>query len=260
MTSSATSAVPSDAFDAPRATVSITTRQGLAAFDMDPVRVFHLSRSLLDPDNTQLSRRPHCPQIVYVNTGWMLVNRSTKVVVRVVPPFSPWSEIPPGRAHVFSAGTTQIQLLVAHVGTVTVSVAPAAPDGTEASLDLVSGGRSTIWGPEMNAEAAKLLRSSSRKILVAVLAPWLSGDPMVQELKNRKVAAQCAGYSVASVDRALSRLRNALWPDEHEKPSREHIAEYLSLRGLLGPQDVLEIDHLHCGHRSRRTPPPGTSG
>lgn len=260
MTSSTPLAVPSDAFGAPQATVSITTREGLASFVMDPDHVFHLSRSLLDPDNTQLSRRPHCPQIVRVNTEWMLVNRSTKLVVRVAPPSVPRSEIPPGRAHVFAAGMTQVQLLVAQVHPVTVSIPPATADGTETPLDLVSGGRSTVWGPEMNADAHKLLQGSQRDILVAILAPWLSGDPMLQELKSRRVAAQCVGYSVASVDRVLSRLRNALWPDEHEKPSREHIAEYLSLRGLLGPEDVLQIRHQNCGHQQWRTPPPRSSG
>ncbi|WP_326577205.1 hypothetical protein OG250_12420 [Streptomyces sp. NBC_00487] len=254
MTSSATSAVLSDAYDIPRATVSITTREGLASFTLDPAGVFHLSRSVLDPGNTQLSRRPHCPQIVHLHTGWMLVNRSTKLGVRVAPPSAPWSEIPPGRAHVFSAGTTQVQFLVADVDPVTVTVPPATAQGDESCEDLVSHGRSTVWGPEMNAEANKILRGPGRDLLVAVLAPWLSADPTLQEHKSRRVAAECAGYSVSAVDRILSRLRNALWPDEPRKPSREHIAEYLSQRGLVGPQDLPRAEN--CRHEQGRARPP----
>lgn len=89
---------------------------------------------------------------------------------------------------------------------------------------------------------------------MAVLAPWLSADPTLQEHKSRRVAAECAGYSVSAVDRILSRLRNALWPDEPRKPSREHIAEYLSQRGLVGPQDLPRAEN--CRHEQGRARPP----
>ncbi|MFF4039602.1 hypothetical protein [Streptomyces sp. NPDC001816] len=235
---------------APRATIELQTRDGLRSFQLDPEETFYLTRKVVAQDDPEverfLSRRPDCPQIAYLAGRWTLLNESRSRRVRVAPPRGGYEEVGRGGAVRLNPGRTVLYFGPKGEIQVGVVIGPAAePDGETET----QSGTVTYRGPEPTPQVERMLvQQSSRTVLVAVLAPWLSGDPALQDLKDRAVAAQCAGFSVGYVDKVLKEVRAGLWPDTAARPSRAELAEYFLTRGLLGAADMLTLRHVACGH------------
>lgn len=236
--------------NAPRATVELQTRGGLRSFQLDPEETFYLTRRVVAQDNPEVklfvSRRPTCPQIAYLANRWTLLNESRNRRVRVAFPRGGYEEIGPGGAVRLNPGRTLVYF--GPNGEIQVGVVIRPETEREEDSETQSG-TMTYRGPEPTPQVERMLvQQSYRTVLVAVLAPWLSGDPALQDMKDRAVAAQCAGYSVGYVDKVLKEVRAGLWPDTAARPSRAELADYFLTRGLLGAADMLILRHVNCGH------------
>ncbi|MFD7769268.1 hypothetical protein [Streptomyces sp. NPDC059787] len=235
---------------APRAAIELQSPSGLRSYQLVPERTFYLTRQVIAPDDEErgrfISRRPNCALIRYLADRWMLLNESGSRRVRVAFPRGGYEEVGQGGAVRLGPGRTVLYFGPNGEIQVGVVIGPAAePDG-EAETQ---SGTMTYRGPEPTPQVERMLvQQSSRTVLVAVLAPWLSGDPAFQDLRDRAVAAQCAGFSVGYVDKVLKEVRAELWPDTATRPSRAELAEYFLTRGLLGAADMLTLRHVACGH------------
>ncbi|MGW2724334.1 hypothetical protein [Streptomyces sp. NPDC001492] len=237
--------------NAPRATVELPTRGGLRSFQLVPEQPFHLTRLVVAPDDPEVGRfisrmRGRCPQIAYLANRWTLLNESRSRRLRVAFPRGGYEEIGLGGAVRLSPGRTVLYFGPNGEIQVGVVIGPAAEPEEESETQ---SGTMTYRGPEPTPQVERMLvQQSSRTVLVAVLAPWLSGDPALQDLKDRAVAARCAGYSVGYVDKVLKEVRAGLWPDTSARPSRAELADYFLTRGLLSAADMLTLRHVGCGH------------
>ncbi|MEU2538770.1 hypothetical protein [Streptomyces iakyrus] len=239
---------------APRATIEFQGADGLRSYQLLPEETFHLSRKVIAPDDKEkghfISRWPNCALIRYLADHWMLLNESRRRRVRAAFPRGGYEEVGPGGAVRLTPGRTTLYFGPNGEIQVGVVIRPTAePDGEVET----QSGTMTYRGPEPTPQVERMLvQQSSRAVLVAVLAPWLSGDPALQDLKDRAVAARCAGFSVGYVDKVLKEVRAALWPDTAARPSRADLAEYFLTRGLLGAADMLTLRHVACGHHHSR--------
>ncbi|MFJ4710862.1 hypothetical protein [Streptomyces sp. NPDC088785] len=240
---------------APRATVEIPTGEGLQLVHLLPEETFYLTRKVIAQGNPDLkryiSRRPNCPQVVYVAGHWTLLNDSRTRRLRITLARGGYEEVGPGVSIRLKPGRTVLYFGPHGEIEVGIVIDPAVePEEEEGEA---RSGTVTYRGPEPTAQVERtLVQQSSRSVLVAVLAPWLSADPALQDLKDRAVAARCAGYSVGYVDKVLKEVRAGLWPDSAVRPSRADLAEYFLTRGLLGAADMLSLRHVACGHRRPR--------
>ncbi|MBM9509095.1 hypothetical protein [Actinacidiphila acididurans] len=247
----------------PQATIELQTADGWRSFRLEPEETFYLSRKVIaqhDPELAQFcSRRPNCPQVFYQRNRWTMQNESESRRVRVAFPRGGFEEIGHGASVTLARGRTVIYFGPNWKGQVAVVVA----GGAEPERDMTSvSGEVTYRGPEPTGPVAQMLKqgSSSRIVLVTVLAPWLSGDPALRDLRDRSVAAKCAGFSVGFVDKVLKEVRAALWPDADSRPSRPELAEYFMIRGLLGAADVAALPHVSCAHPGSRGSGAGLTG
>ncbi|GGW43997.1 hypothetical protein GCM10010503_20860 [Streptomyces lucensis JCM 4490] len=239
---------------APRATIELQSQDGLRSFQLVPEETFYLTRQVIAPDDEErgrfISRGPNCPQITFLAGRWMLLNESESRRVRVALPRGGYEEVGQGGAVRLNPGRTVLYFGPNGEIQVAVVIGPAAEPDEKAEA---RSGEKTDRGPDPTAQVERVLvQQSSRTVLVAVLAPWLSGDPALQDLKDRAVAAQCAGFSVGYVDKVLKEVRAELWPDTSARPSRAELADYFLIRGLLGAADVLALRHVACGHTRGR--------